>query len=60
MLVTLSPAGLEVLFLSLGVPVTGEGPPTDAVMPPIDEVARRFAAYRCEILGPPLSVTDLS
>ena len=60
MLVTLSPSGIEELFVSLGVPVTGAEPPTDAVMPPMDEVARLFAGYGCEILGPPLSLSDLS
>ena len=60
MLVTLSPAGLEELFVSLGVPVTGAEPPTDTVMPPMDELVRLFAGYGCEILGPPLSLSDLS
>ena len=60
MLVTLSPGGLEELFVSLGVPVTGAEPPKDAVMPPMGEVARLFAGYGCEILGPPLSLSDLS
>ncbi len=59
MLVTASPAGVEELFVSLGVPVTGSEPPTDAVMPPMDELVRLFAGYGCEILGPPLSLDDL-
>ena len=33
---------------------------TDAVMPPMDELVRLFAGYGCEILGPPLSLSDLS
>ena len=60
MLVTISPSGSEQLFVSLGVPVTGAEPPTDTVMPPIHEIARLFAAYGAEILGPPPSLADLS
>jgi quercetin dioxygenase-like cupin family protein len=59
-LMTLSPAGLEQLFVDLGVRVTGAAPPTDAVMPPMDELVRRFAAHGCEILGPPPSLADLA
>ena len=59
MLVTASPGGVEELFVSLGVPVTGSEPPTDAVMPPMDKLVRLFADYDCEILGPPLSLSDL-
>ena len=58
MLVTASPAGVEQFFVNLGVPVTGIEPPTDAVMPPMDELMRLFASYGCEILGPPLSLSD--
>ena len=60
MLVTASPGGVEELFVSLGVPVTGSEPPTDAVMPPMDELVRLFADYGCEIIGPPLSLSDPS
>ena len=60
MLVTASPGGVEQLFVTLGVPVTGSEPPADAVMPPIDELVPLFAEYGCEILGPPLSLSDLS
>jgi quercetin dioxygenase-like cupin family protein len=60
MLVTASPGGVEELFVSLGVAVTGSEPPTDAVMPPMDELVRLFRDYGCEILGPPLSLSDLS
>ena len=60
MLVTASPGGVEEVFVSLGVPVTGSEPPSDAVMPPRDELVRMFAGYGCEILGPPLSLDDLS
>lgn len=59
MLVTLSPAGLEQLFVGLGVPVTGSEPPADVVEPPRDELMRAFAGYGCEILGPPPSLSDL-
>jgi quercetin dioxygenase-like cupin family protein len=60
MFVTLSPSGPEALFVSLGVPVTGAEPPADAVMPPMDEVGRLFADVGVEILGPPLSLSDVS
>lgn len=59
MLVTCSPAGIEQLFVSLGTPVSGAEPPTDAVMPPMDETARLFAGYGVDILGPPLSLDEL-
>jgi quercetin dioxygenase-like cupin family protein len=59
MLATISPAGLEQLFVSLGAPVTGAEPPTDAVMPPMDELVRLFAGYGVEILGPPISLDEL-
>jgi quercetin dioxygenase-like cupin family protein len=60
MLVTVSPSGSEQVFVSLGVPVTSAEPPTEMVMPPIPEMARQFAAYGAEILGPPPSLSDLS
>jgi quercetin dioxygenase-like cupin family protein len=60
MFVTASPAGIEQLFVSLGVPVTGAEPPTDVVMPPMPEMTRLFAAHGAEILGPPPSLSDLS
>jgi quercetin dioxygenase-like cupin family protein len=60
MLVTASPGGIEQVFVNLGVPVTGAEPPTDAVMPPMDEAVRLFAGYGAEILGPPPSLNDLS
>jgi quercetin dioxygenase-like cupin family protein len=59
MLVTASPGGVEQFFVSQGIPVTGSEPPTDAVVPPMDEMVRLFAEYGCEILGPPLSLNDL-
>jgi quercetin dioxygenase-like cupin family protein len=59
MLATISAAGIEQLFVSLGVPVTGPEAPTEAVMPPMDELMRTFAAYGVEILGPPLSLDEL-
>lgn len=51
MLTTLSPSGLEELFVALGAPV-GEGEPPEETMPPMDELVRLFAGYGCEILGP--------
>lgn len=59
MLVMNSPAGIEQLFVSLGTPVSGAKPPTEAVMPPLPEMARLFAAHGCEILGPPPSLDEL-
>jgi quercetin dioxygenase-like cupin family protein len=59
MLGTLCPGGLEQLIITLGVPVTGPEPPTDPVMPPMEEMVRLFAGYGCEILGPPLSLDQL-
>jgi hypothetical protein len=59
MLATISPGGLEQLFVSLGAPATGAEPPTHAVMPPMDELVRLFAAYGVEILGPPVSLDEL-
>ena len=60
MLVTISPSGSEQLFVSLGVPVTSAEPPTETVMPPMPEMARLFADYGAEILGPPPSLSNLS
>ncbi len=60
MLVTASPAGVEQALVNLGVPVTGPEPPSDTVMPPMDELMRVFEGYGCEILGPPLSLSDVS
>jgi quercetin dioxygenase-like cupin family protein len=60
MLVTVTPPGPEELFVDLGVPATSATPPTDTVMPPVEEMARLFASYNCEILGPPLSLSDLA
>src|SRR5204863_3627623 len=60
MLVTASPAGAEQFFVTHGLPVTGAERPTDEVMPPMDELIRLFAAFGCEIVGPPLSLSDLS
>jgi quercetin dioxygenase-like cupin family protein len=59
MLTTLTPAGLEQVFVALGVPVTGANQPTEEVMPPTDEVVRRFGAYGCEIVGPPPTLAGL-
>ena len=59
MLVTASPGGVEDVFVSLGVPVTSAEPPTDTVMPPMPEMARLFATYGAEILGPPPTLDEL-
>ncbi len=60
MLTTLSPAGLEELFVTLGNPVTDAERPTEEVLPPIGELVRMFADYGCEILGPPPTLDDVS
>src|SRR6266702_1863464 len=60
MLTTISPAGLEELFVTLGVPVTDDVPPSEVVLPPFPELMRLFAGYGVEILGPPPSLSDLS
>ena len=57
---TISPAGLEDLFVELGVPVTGDEQPVEAALPPMPELVRRFAGYGVDIIGPPLSLDDLS
>lgn len=58
MLTTLSPAGLEELFVTLGAPADGDAPPAENVLPPIDELARLFGGYGCEIVGPPPTLSD--
>ena len=58
-LTTISPAGLEELFVELGVPVAAGEQPVEATLPPMPELVRRFAGYGVEILGPPLSLEDL-
>jgi quercetin dioxygenase-like cupin family protein len=58
-LTTISPAGIEELFVSCGVPVTGDEPPTGVVMPPMDEMARLFGRYGCDIVGPPPTLDEL-
>jgi quercetin dioxygenase-like cupin family protein len=60
LLSTISPAGIEQLFVSLGTPAAGAEPPTDMVMPPMAELAGLFAAHGAEILGPPPSLSDPS
>ena len=60
MLVTASPAGVEQVLVGLGTPVTGSVVPSDAPMPPMDELVRLFASHGCDVLGPPLSLADLT
>ena len=60
MLTTLSPAGLEELFVALGVPVTDAPPPTEAVLPPLPQLVRLFAGYGRDVIGPPPSLDDLA
>lgn len=59
MLVTLSPAGLEELFVACGVPVTSDQPPAQEVLPPMPELIRRFGAYGCDVVGPPPTLGEL-
>lgn len=58
MLITFSPAGFEDAFVELGVPADGPEPPSEAVTPGPDEMARAFAPYGCEIVGPPPELSD--
>jgi quercetin dioxygenase-like cupin family protein len=60
MLVTACPGGIEQALVSLGVPVTGDEPPADGVMPPPDEMMSVMSGYGAEIVGPPLSLDDFS
>jgi quercetin dioxygenase-like cupin family protein len=59
MLTTLSPAGLEEAFVGNGIPVTGDEPPAEEVLPLPAEIARVFAGYGVEIVGPPPALGDL-
>ena len=52
-------AGLEQLFVALGIPVTDDQPPTGVVMPPMDEIVRLFAGYGVGIIGPPPTLDQL-
>ena len=58
MLVTLCPGGLEELFVTGGIPVTGDIPPAENVLPPPEEIARLLAEHGVEVVGPPLVVVD--
>jgi quercetin dioxygenase-like cupin family protein len=60
MLVTVTPGGIEQLFVSLGVPVTGDEPPAAPVIPAPPELVRIFAGYGVDIVGPPPTLDDLS
>jgi len=60
MLVTISPSGSEQLFLTHGIPVTNDQPPTNTIMPPTPEMTRLFANYGTQILGPPPPLNDPS
>jgi mannose-6-phosphate isomerase-like protein (cupin superfamily) len=53
MLVTYSPAGLEELFVTLGVAVSGDEAPAEDVSRPLEETIRLFAGYGVEVVGPP-------
>ncbi len=53
MLVSFSPAGFEQAFVELGVPSADGTQPADEVFPGPEEAGRVFAAYGCEIVGPP-------
>lgn len=59
LLTTLSPAGLEELFVACGVPVTSGQRPAGEVLPALEELVRLFAGYGCEIVGPPPALGDL-
>jgi quercetin dioxygenase-like cupin family protein len=60
MLTTLTPAGLEEVFVALGAPVDPtDQPPPEPTTPPIPELARRFGAYGCEVVGPAPTLADI-
>jgi uncharacterized protein YjlB len=59
MLTTLSPAGLEELFVTLGTPVASADQPAEGVLPPVGELVRQFGVYGCEVVGPPPSLADI-
>jgi quercetin dioxygenase-like cupin family protein len=59
MLTTISPAGLDELFVEYGLPVTGTEPPAEEVLP-IPEMVRVFGARGCQIVGPPPTLEDLA
>lgn len=59
MLTTLTPAGLEELFVTLGTPVGGADRPSEGVLPPMGELVRSFGAYGCEVVGPPPTLAEL-
>lgn len=58
-LTTLCPGGLEEVFVAGGLPVADNEQPDHEVMPPIEQIGRQMAAYGCEVVGPPPSLTDL-
>ena len=58
-LTTISPAGLEQLFVTCGIPATDDRPPSGVAMPPMDEVIRLFAGHGCDIVGPPPTLDEL-
>jgi mannose-6-phosphate isomerase-like protein (cupin superfamily) len=58
MLVTYSPAGLEELFVALGVPVTGGGASAEDVSRPLEETIRLFAGYGVDVVGPPPTLSE--
>jgi hypothetical protein len=59
MLVTLCPGGLEELFVTSGIPVTGDVPPAENVLPPPEEIARLLAEHGVEVVGFPPVVDEL-
>ncbi|HYB28009.1 MAG TPA: quercetin 2,3-dioxygenase [Solirubrobacteraceae bacterium] len=59
MLVTITPGGLEQLFVECGLPVAEHEQPAEEVLPPIPELIRLFGAHGCDIVGPPPTLADL-
>lgn len=43
----------------LGEAVTDGEPSAEQVLPPTDELIRRFAAYGCDVVGPPPTLAEL-
>jgi quercetin dioxygenase-like cupin family protein len=58
-LVTISPPGLEDVFVELGEPITGHEAPAGDVFPPPDLLARRLSACCCDIVGPPPKLDEV-
>jgi quercetin dioxygenase-like cupin family protein len=59
-LATITPGGLEDLFISHGAPASTGGPPSEEVFPPMDEMVQVLAGYGCDVVGPPPTLEELA